>query len=73
MKRILFFFIAISTVFLSFSCRKTHKCTCTYTYTNGDYTTVAVAPSTKRDAQSWCNAIKESTAQPGVTTVCKLD
>ena len=70
-KIILFLFVLSST--LLFSCRKSHKCTCKSVFTGGDYTSVAVAPSTKRDAQAWCNAIQDSNNGQGISTVCKLD
>jgi hypothetical protein len=55
------------------SCRKSHRCTCKSVFTGGDYTSVAIANSTAKDAKEWCRAIQKSEVQPGVTTTCKLD
>ncbi|MGZ3863085.1 MAG: hypothetical protein ACXVPN_04715 [Bacteroidia bacterium] len=72
MKRVLLF-SALAIVAVSFSsCRKSYRCVCRYVYTGGDYTTVTIANSNKRDAKEWCQAIQKSEAQPGVSSTCSL-
>ncbi|MGZ3905054.1 MAG: hypothetical protein ACXVC6_15235 [Bacteroidia bacterium] len=72
MKRALLF-ISLTVILLSTtSCRKSYRCVCKYVYNGGDYTSVAIANSNKRDAREWCQAIQKSEVQPGVNVTCTL-
>jgi hypothetical protein len=72
MKRIfILFFIPLVLSFVS--CKKSYRCTCKSVFSGGDYTSVAIANSSKSDAKAWCDAIQKSQVQPGVTTTCVLN
>jgi hypothetical protein len=72
MKKVTGFFLVMLAGFSIVSCKKEYTCTCKSVYAGGDYTAVAVARSTKKDAQGWCAAIQSFNAQPGVTTTCSI-